>query len=75
VGLRPREDGTVTINPLVPGDAWDYFCLEDVPYHGRKLTIVYDKTGDRYNMGQGLRIFADGREIAATDRLQRLIGR
>ena len=74
VGLRPREGDTVVVSPLVPQCVWDYFCLEDIPYHGRKLTVLYDKTGDRYGMGRGLRILADGREIAAADRLQRVTG-
>jgi hypothetical protein len=74
VGLRPSEDGKVVVNPLVPEGVWDYFCLEDIPYHGRKLTILYDKTGEQYNLGPGLRILVDGREIAATDRLHATSG-
>ena len=49
-------------------DAWDYFCLDQVRYHGRWLTILFDQSGDRYHRGHGLRIFADGRQIAACDR-------
>jgi hypothetical protein len=64
VGLRPRADDEVVVNPLVPDGTWYYFCLDNVPYHGRALTILYDKTGDRYRMGKGLRVFADGKEIA-----------
>ena len=63
IGLRPRADETVEVNPLLPAGAWDYFCLDQVRYHGRRLTILYDKTGERYHKGQGLRLFADGREI------------
>ena len=74
IGLRPRADNTIQVNPLVPEGAWDYFCLDRVPYHGRMITILYDKTGKRYGKGKGLRIFADGREIAAADGLQRLTG-
>jgi predicted GH43/DUF377 family glycosyl hydrolase len=71
VGLRPRADGIVDVNPLVP-EAWDYFCLDQVRYHGRWLTILYDKTGKRYGQGRGLRVFADGREVASSNRLARL---
>ena len=72
VGLRPRSDDTVEVNPLVPAGKWDWFCLDGVPYHGRSLTILYDKTGDRYHRGKGLRVLADGKEIAAADDLRRV---
>ncbi len=72
IGLRPRADGTVVVNPLVPGGTWDYFCLDGVPYHGRSLTILYDKNGERYEKGRGLRVFADGRLIASSDKITRL---
>src|SRR5262249_10352837 len=39
VGLRPRADDAVEVNPLVPDGTWDYFCLDDAPYHGHSLTI------------------------------------
>ncbi len=29
VGLVPRADDTVEVDPLVPADAWDWFCLDD----------------------------------------------
>jgi predicted GH43/DUF377 family glycosyl hydrolase len=70
-GLRARSDDTVEVNPLVP-ESWDYFCLDQVRYHERWLTIVWDKTGTRYGKGKGLRMFADGKEIAAADSLQRV---
>jgi hypothetical protein len=72
VGLRPQAGDTVVVNPLLPEDTWDYFCLEGVLYHGRTLTILYDKTGKRYDKGIGLRLFADGREIASRETLGRL---
>jgi len=71
VGLRPRSDDTVEVRPLVP-ETWDYFCLDRVRYHGRALTILYDKSGERYGRGKGLRVLADGREIAASSTLSRV---
>src|ERR1700722_1703628 len=71
VGLRARADDVVGGNPLAPA-SWDHFCLDQVRYHGRWLTILWDKTGDYYKKGRGLRVLADGKEIAAADSLQRL---
>ena len=40
VGLRPRADDVIEVNPLLPRDTWDYFCLDNVKYHSRLMTIV-----------------------------------
>lgn len=72
VGLRPRADDTLEVNPLLPEGVWDHFCLDQVRYRGRSVTILYDKTGRRYGKGPGLRLFVDGREAAHSDRLSRL---
>ncbi|HUU92543.1 MAG TPA: glycosyl hydrolase family 65 protein [Phycisphaerae bacterium] len=74
VGLRPRDDNRVEVNPLVPPETWDWFCLDAVAYHGRALTILWDKTGTRYAKGSGLRVFCDGRPIAHAPRLERVRG-
>ena len=65
VGLRPRSDALVEVNPLIPEGALDYFCLDNVAYHRHRLTIFYDRAGARYGRGNGLHLLADGREIAA----------
>ena len=72
VGLRPRIDHAVEINPLVPEGGLTYFCLDKVVYHGTDLTILYDQTGDRYHKGKGLHVIANGQEIASASGLQRL---
>ncbi|MCR4853926.1 MAG: six-hairpin glycosidase, partial [Prevotella sp.] len=64
VGLRPQTDGSVVVNPLIPKDRWDYFCLDGVNYRGHSLTIVWDRDGQRYHQGSGLSIFIDGRLAA-----------
>ena len=75
IGLRPRADDVVEVNPLVPAGRWDWFCLDNVFYHGRLLTILWDKTGRKYGKGNGLHVLADGREIARSDSLSRVTGR
>jgi hypothetical protein len=74
VGVVPRADDVVEINPLVPDDTWDWFCLDGVPYHGQSLTIIWDRTGEHYGRGAGLSIWADGHEIARSTSLRRLTG-
>ena len=73
MGLRPRADNKLEVNPLVPDGNWDYFCLDNVLYHGKMITILYDKTGKKYGRGKGLQLFVDGRKVANSTSLQRLI--
>ncbi|SDM10512.1 hypothetical protein SAMN05421823_110176 [Catalinimonas alkaloidigena] len=69
VGLRPRPDNTLEVSPLVPEGQWDWFCLDNVLYHDRIVTVLWDKTGEHYGMGKGFRLFADGQEIFHADHL------
>lgn len=73
VGLRPRTDNTVEVNPLIPEDKWNWFCLDNVLYHGHNISIVWDKDGSRYHAGKGLRVYVNGKLVGQSDRLQRLI--
>jgi len=72
VGIVPRPDDTVEIHPLLPTDSWDWFCLDNVPYHGQTLTIIWDRSGDRYGRGSGFSIWANRRAIARWNTLQPL---
>jgi hypothetical protein len=63
-GLRPRPDDTLEVNPLVP-ESWDYFALDDVAYHGHRLSIVWDRDGSQYGRGEGLMLFLNGEKIAS----------
>ena len=76
VGLRPRADDVLEVNPLAPTDPADphflkYFRLQDVAYHGRLVTIAWDADGARYGR-QGLVVSVDGQEVAASPNLARL---
>jgi hypothetical protein len=75
VGLRPRDDDTVEVWPLLPAEIWDWFCLDGVRYHGRMLTILWDRDGSRYGRGAGLRVLVNGKEIARSARLERITGK
>jgi hypothetical protein len=74
VGLRPRADDIVEVNPLLPENTWDYFCLDNVLYHGHLLTILWDRTGNKYNRGQGLMVLCHGTRIAHSPKLERITG-
>jgi hypothetical protein len=72
-GLRPRSDNSIEVNPLLPVDKWDYFCLDNVLYHGHNITILWDKNGTRYHMGKGLRIYVDGKCVGQRKDIGKII--
>ena len=75
VGLRPRADDIVEVSPLLPAETWEWFCLDNVPYHGQIITIIWDKTGQKYGRGEGLQVLVNGEQIAQSDTLGRVTGK
>ncbi|MDH7640987.1 MGH1-like glycoside hydrolase domain-containing protein [Sphingomonas oryzagri] len=68
-GLRPRADDVLEVAPLIPADPKDpeylpWFALQDVPYHGHLVTILWDADGSRYGHGAGLTLLVDGAQVA-----------
>ncbi|MET3125685.1 hypothetical protein ABID42_000787 [Arcicella rosea] len=72
VGLKPRADNVLEIKPLISEKQWDWFCLDNVFYHGKNLTILWDKTGKKYGKGKGFMAFVDGKQIAKAKKLKEL---
>ncbi|MDI1297527.1 MAG: discoidin domain-containing protein [bacterium] len=75
VGIRPRADDVLEVNPLLPdsGDrqALAWFRVQDVPYHGHRIAVTWDADGRHYGRGKGLAIEVDGRAVARRDTLGR----
>jgi hypothetical protein len=71
IGLKPRADDVLEVDPLALAE-WPWFALEDVPYHGRLVTVVWDKDGTRYGRGTGLQVLVDGKQVASSGKLARL---
>lgn len=68
VGIRPRADDALEVNPLLPpaGDAQaiGWFRAERIAYHGHDVAITWDADGRRYGRGAGLIVEVDGRVAA-----------
>ena len=73
VGLRPRADHTLEVNPLLPDTEWDWFCLDNVRYHNHIITIIWDRHGDKYHQGKGLTLLVDGKKVGNRPTLGRLV--
>jgi hypothetical protein len=77
IGLIPRDDDILEVDPLLPEDALNHFILDGVRYHGHDVTIVWDAPAagspDQYADGRkGLDVYLDGRLAASAARLSRL---
>ena len=71
MGILPQKDNTLVVNPLIP-KSWQYFVVEDVLYHGKNVSIIYDKTGNKYKMGKGLTVYVNGQKKANKPELGKL---
>ncbi len=71
IGVKPRADDVFEIDPLAPAD-WPWFALDDLPYRGHRVSVIWDKLGSRYGRGAGLHIIVDGKKVASSDKLGRL---
>jgi hypothetical protein len=77
IGVVPRDDDVLEIDPLLPEDALSHFLLDGLRYHGHDLTVAWDAPGtaspDRYDDGRkGLDVYVDGRLVASSPGLSRL---
>ena len=70
VGLKPRSDNILEVHPLIPNDKWDWFCLDNILYHGKIVTILWDKTGKKYNKGKGFMVFVDGKQVSKSKQIE-----
>ncbi len=73
IGIRPSEGKKLVINPLIPENEWTYFCLDNLKYHGKILTVIYDKDGTRYNKGKGFIVYADGKKVSASPAIKKIV--
>ncbi len=72
IGMCPQSDDTIEVHPLVPNDTWEWFALDNVNYHGKIVTVVWDQTGERYKHGKGLSVYINGKLAAHSNSLERL---
>jgi hypothetical protein len=68
-GIRPRLDDVVELWPIDLG--WDHFAVNNLSYHGRDLTVVWNEPGNAHYEGvpEGYSLYVDGRRVLTVDRL------
>lgn len=60
MGIQPSMENDLIIEPLVPTDYWDWFCLDRVNYHNNTISVVWDKDGTKYRLGLGFSVYING---------------
>lgn len=71
VGIRPRDDGFLEVNPLADGSvAW--FRVDNVLYHGHDVSVQWDVDGSHFGT-TGLIVEVDGVETNSSTSLTRLV--
>lgn len=65
IGIIPTLDNKLQLYPLIPSN-WTHFAIENLPYHGTLLTIVWDQSGSYYSFANhtaGLTIYSNATVI------------
>ena len=65
LGLRPQDGATLRLQPLVPA-SWDHFAVENVPYHGHNVTVLWDRDGSHYGQGLGMHVYLDSQLVRSS---------
>lgn len=63
IGIQPSAGDELTVHPLAP-DSWDYFAMDNIAYHGHMISVIWDRTGTRYDSGKGFQVLVDGKRLA-----------
>jgi hypothetical protein len=72
IGIKPRQDNILEVYPLIPKNKWDWFRLENVTYHNQTVTLIWDKTGEKYNSGKGFLVLVNGKQIHQSKTLKHI---
>ena len=72
MGIRPRDEEKVEIDPVFDEKNLAYACADGVKYHDHFITVLWDREGTRYGKGKGLFVFADGKCVKHTENLEKI---
>ncbi len=67
LGIRPEGFDAVLLHPLAP-KSWDWYAVDNAPYHGHNLSFSWDRDGSHYGHGAGFRVYIDGNLVGVSMR-------
>ncbi len=71
LGIKPNINNSIEINPLIPSE-WEWFAAENISFQGKEISLIWDKTGEQYNLGKGLMLFVDEKLVIQKDKIQKI---
>ena len=71
LGIKPSIDNYIEIKPLIPQN-WEWFAAENIPFQGKDISLIWDKTGEKYGLGRGLMLFVDKILVEQKDKIQNI---
>ena len=72
LGIKPNINNSIEIKPLIPQD-WEWFAAENIPFQGKEISLIWDKTGEKYGLGKGLMLFVDQMLVEQKDKIQKIV--
>lgn len=73
-GLRPRSDNKIELSPI--DFEYDHFMVDNLRYHGKDVTIVWDKIDGKKNysnLPEGYSLYIDNKLVLNLDNLATVV--
>ena len=70
IGIQTSDTERLTIDPLATD--WDYFAVDNLRYRQHDISIVWDRTGQKYRAGEGLQVKVNGKVVHTSKDLSRV---
>jgi hypothetical protein len=74
-GIRPRSDDKIELSPI--SFDYDYFMVNNIKYHSKDITIVWDKVDGTHKYGdsipEGYSLYIDSKLVLNLDKLARVV--
>lgn len=72
LGIKPYYNNYIEINPLIPDD-WDWFAIEKIKYQDKFISVIWDRTGKKFNVGKGLLLIVDNKIVDRRKKIEKII--
>ena len=54
-------------------DKWNWFAIEKIKYQNKLISVVWDRTGKKFNIGKGLSLIVDNKIVDRRKKIEKII--